>query len=254
MHHVFNQIIRVTLEVWMHMIWPVLAVILDVSQLAANLPISIHQKKKRVCMLLNHLTETQPASKLTFVILCLSLPNNHSPGSKENRRGSARSSHQHSQQQHQYQQHHQNQQQSSQHSHRYMNLGGASSTNGTGNPGGSAQGQSSGLVSQCSLHSCASNWSEHAATASNATSLSTDTLYWSDSMHSALTQTQLAHNANVSCSRLLLLCMIILQLLNVQFLEDKNVTHYDVMYASHLLIVDANHSPFKSEPCCLCFG
>ncbi|XP_052121797.1 uncharacterized protein LOC113202965 isoform X2 [Frankliniella occidentalis] len=122
-------------------------------------------------------------------------------GSKENRWGSSgRSSHQHShQQQHQYHQqpHHQNQQQP--HSHRYMSLGGASTTNGTVSSGGSSHSQvaASGLVSQCSLHSCASNWSEHAATASNATSLSTDTLYWDDSMHSALTHTQLSQNANL---------------------------------------------------------
>ncbi|KAJ1523310.1 hypothetical protein ONE63_001186 [Megalurothrips usitatus] len=128
-------------------------------------------------------------------------------GSKENRRGSARSSHHHQhqqpqqhqpaqqpQQQHHYhqQQHHASQQQASQHSHRYMSLGGASTGSGH-------QNSASGLVSQCSLHSCASNWSEHAATASNATSLSTDTLYWDDSVHSALTQTQLAHNSNNIC-------------------------------------------------------
>ncbi|XP_034231981.1 uncharacterized protein LOC117639971 isoform X2 [Thrips palmi] len=126
-------------------------------------------------------------------------------GSKENRRGSGRSSHQQhhhqqhqsQQQQHHYQQqpHHQNHQQA--HSHRYMSLGGTS--NGSSNPGNSSHnhGPGSGLVSQCSLHSCASNWSEHAATASNATSLSTDTLYWDDSMHSTVTQTQLPPTTNL---------------------------------------------------------
>ena len=46
-HHAFDQIIRVTIAVWMHMIWLVHAVTLGVYLLAANPLISNHQKTKR---------------------------------------------------------------------------------------------------------------------------------------------------------------------------------------------------------------